>query len=344
MSKFKFRLAALVALFLLFPAAAHARQGHSIRGKVRNPSGVNVPRVLVELQTGNGVPIGQTVTNNEGDFFFGSLLESSYNVIVNAPDHNPTSEPVQFGRSIDENTPGESRTVEITLMPKVGARVTPARAAFAQNVPPAARAAFGRATKLVGAAKAQERIAALREAVQLFPDYFDARLELGSELLKAGDLNGAINEFDHARRINPKDDRVYYYFGLVMLRQGKTALAAAVFAEAARLNPVEPQYPLMRSGALIDAVSTINPSQSKQAADDRKLLLDEAEKALLRAYELSDKKLPDYHTKMARIYEKRGDKARAADELEQYLRKNPNAPNAAAMREAIRTLRGQASK
>jgi tetratricopeptide (TPR) repeat protein len=299
--------------------------------------------VLVELQTGNGTPINQTVTNNEGDFHFGGLFESSYTVIVNAPDHEPASEIVQFGRTIDENTIGESRTIEITLISTVGARITPARAAFVQNVPEPARAAYNRASKLVGAAKSKERIAALRESVQLFPDYFDAHLELGSEFLRGGELNDAITEFDHARRVNPKDDRVYYYFGQVMLKQRKSALAAAVFAEAARLNPNEIQYPLLRGSALIDAASAIDPKQSKQAADDRNLLLDEATKSLTRAYELSDKKLAAYHKEMARVYERRGDKARTADELEAYLRKSPNAPNAAATRELIKTLRSQAS-
>ncbi|HYH85956.1 MAG TPA: tetratricopeptide repeat protein [Pyrinomonadaceae bacterium] len=344
MSKAKFRLAALVILFLLLPAATHAQSGHSIRGKVRNSSGVSMPRVLVELQTGNGTPIGQTVTNNEGDFFFGNLLESSYTVIINTPDHNPTSESVQFVRSIDENTPGESRTVEITLTPRPGARIQPGQVTFAQNVPPLARQAFERGLKLTRAGKSQEGIAAMREATQMFPDYFDAHFALGSELAKAGDLGGAIIEFEHARRVNPKEGMVYYAFGLVLSQQKKHAVAAAVFAEAARLSPNDVRHPFQRATSLINHAAMIDPAASKKAADEREFALAEAEKALKHAYELSGKKMAAYHEQMARVFERRGDKARAADELEQYLRMNPGDPRAGSFREAIKTLRGASNK
>ncbi|MBC7932408.1 MAG: carboxypeptidase regulatory-like domain-containing protein, partial [Rubrivivax sp.] len=112
------KLAAVAALLLLAPAFALAQQGHSIRGKVRDSSGNTVPRIIVDLQTGNGAPVGQTTTNNEGDFFFGDLLESSYAVIVKSPDYNPASETVEFSSRVGANTPGETRTIEIALTPR----------------------------------------------------------------------------------------------------------------------------------------------------------------------------------------------------------------------------------
>nr|MDQ3805072.1 carboxypeptidase-like regulatory domain-containing protein [Acidobacteriota bacterium] len=123
---------ALVAL-LLACAPALAQQGHAVRGKVRDAAGNALARVIVDLQTGNGTPVGQTVTNNEGDFYFGELRDSAYIVFVNAPDYQPASEAVQFGQPIDDNTPGQTRTVELTLAPKAGAaRLRPGRVAFAQ--------------------------------------------------------------------------------------------------------------------------------------------------------------------------------------------------------------------
>ena len=41
----------------------------------------------------------------------------------------------------------------------------------------------------------------------------------------------------------------------------------------------------------------------------------------------------------ARMYERSGDRARAADELEAYLKQNPSATNAAAIRDSIAKLR-----
>ena len=63
---------------------------------MRDSSGYNVPRVTVDLQTGNGAPIDQTTANNEGDFFFGGLPRQAIVVIVRAPDYNPASERVEF--------------------------------------------------------------------------------------------------------------------------------------------------------------------------------------------------------------------------------------------------------
>ena len=43
--------------------------------------------------------VEQTVTNNEGDFTFSGLTDTSYTVIVSAVDYNPASESVEFVRA-----------------------------------------------------------------------------------------------------------------------------------------------------------------------------------------------------------------------------------------------------
>jgi Tfp pilus assembly protein FimV len=123
------------------------------------------------------------------------------------------------------------------------------------------------------------------------------------------------------------------------MQQGKFAVAAAVFAEASRLSALDPQYPLMRGMALIEQASSINTSQSKQAENDRVATFNDAETSLKHAYELSGKKLAAAHLQLARVYEKRGQRDRAASELEQYLREAPDVTNADAIRQAIKKLR-----
>lgn len=328
---------ALLCLLLVRPPAL-AQQGHAVRGKVRDAAGNAVARVIVELQTGNGAPVGQTTTNNEGDFYFGGLTDAGYTVSVNSPDHQPASEAVQFSQPLSQNTPGETRAVELTLAPKAGPRVPrPGRVRVAQDVPPGARAAFERGAKLSGAGQGAEAAAAFREALRLFPDYFDAHYALGAELERAGDLPGAVASFERARQINPKDDAVYLSFGGVMMRQRKFAVAAAAYAEAARLNPRDPLHPLLRGTALVEHALGIDPSRP-----ERRRALDEAEAALLRAVELGGGRLAAAHQQLARVYERRGEPARAADELENYLRANPGAGNADAVRAAVKTLRAAA--
>ena len=69
--------------------------------------------------------------------------------------------------------------------------------------------------------------------------------------------------------------------------------------------------------------------------------LDEAESELKDADRLSSRKLVLVHIQLARLYEKRGERGRAAEELERYLRQNPNAENASAIREAVKKLRAK---
>jgi Tfp pilus assembly protein PilF len=326
----------LVTFFCTTNAQA---QGHTIRGKVRNSSGVNMPQTTVNLEGGNGGLINQTVTNNEGDFIFSGLEETSYLITISAPDYSPASERVDFVRRVSANDPGEMRTVEITLTRKFGPAIARPEVTFVQDVPKEARENFESGVKSLREGQAQDGIVKLQKAVSIFPDYFDARFLLASEYIKQQKLSEAIVELDNARRVNPKDDRVFQLFGLIMMKQQKYAVAARVFAEAARLNPRELQYLVSQGTALIDEAATINPNASPTAASEREYAFTEAEKVLARAYELSGQRLSTVHLQRARLYEKRGDRARAATELEKYLKQSPNEPRTTEIRNAIKKLR-----
>jgi tetratricopeptide (TPR) repeat protein len=336
------RALALSLLLVISAHAARAQNGNSIRGKVRDASGNNVPRVTVDLQTGNGAAIDQTTANNEGDFFFSGLGGISYVVVIRAAGYSPASEAVEFVNRAGGDQPGELRTVELTLTPSGGARPAgpaPGRVSVAQNVPARAREAFERGMKLSREGKAVDAEAAVREAVTTFPDYFDARFWLANELVRTNRLDDAVQHLEVARRVSPNDGRVYLLFGHLLNLKKNYAVAAAVFAEAARLSPADPLPLLQRGTALVNYASVIDAAASKKAADERRSALDDAEKALTEAYRVSGRKLADAHLQLARVYDKRGDRARAADELELYLRQNPAAPNAPAIRETVKTLR-----
>ncbi len=327
-----------IAFVLLCSAQALAQGGNSIRGKVRDANGNNLPRVTVDLHTGTGGQVDQTTTNNEGDFFFGGLTDISYVVGVRAADYAPVSEPVEFTIRAGRDVPGETRTVEITLLAKERPRPPRAGVTFVQNVPPAALDAFDHAKKSLAAGRSSEAQSFLATAIKIFPDYFDAHFMLANELIKTGQLDDAIKELNEAQRINPKDDRVWYLFGTVLMQQGKYAIAARVFAEAARLNPLEPDYPFMQGVCLLNQAVITQPT-SEKATEVRAYFFDEAEKSLRHAYEVSGQKLQVVYLQLARLYEKRGDRARAAGELEEFLKKSPDARNAQAIRDAIQKLK-----
>ncbi len=82
---------------------------------------------------------------------------------------------------------------------------------------------------------------------------------------KQNQFNEAIAELDLAREINPNDERTYQSFGLLLMKQKNFAVAVAVFAEAARLNPANPTNAVMRATALIHQAA--NTSDSAPATE-----------------------------------------------------------------------------
>src|SRR5262249_42560798 len=133
-------VSALMGLGLCLVLAAPAQaQGNNIRGKLRDSSGRVMAQVVIEIQTGNGQPFSQTVTSNEGDFYFYGLSETSYVLTVTLPDYQPISVTVNFVNRVGPDRPGETQMIDITMKPRDAARSLPARPTFAQDVPKTAR-------------------------------------------------------------------------------------------------------------------------------------------------------------------------------------------------------------
>jgi len=171
--------------------------------------------------------------------------------------------------------------------------------------------------------KSDDGMAALKEAVRIMPAYFDAHLALSLELFRLHRYDDAIQELEKARTANSTDSRLYHTFGLVLFEQKKYAIAARVLGEAARLNPANAEARLMRGAALIEIGS-----------------LNEAEANIKAADNISAHKLAMVHFHLARVYERRGNRSLAADELEAYLRMQPRPPDdELAIRTAIKNLR-----
>ncbi|HEX8141598.1 MAG TPA: tetratricopeptide repeat protein [Pyrinomonadaceae bacterium] len=342
------RALVILAVMLHFaPLSARAQQpaqGRSIRGRAQYSTGGSVAWIIIRLLSSRNESVTVAVTNYEGEFSFNDLADTSYIVVVAAPDYQIMTERVEFTARAGA---GATSNVEFTLLPDNAPQLSPSRASFTQNVPKAARDVYDRAMKLGQAGRKQVATTMLQEAIKIFPNYFDAHFALSSELIKAGRMNEAIAELEQSSRINPKDDRVYQTFGVLLMKQGKFNIAAALFAEAARFNPTEPMHPLLRASALMDYVSVLNTSQAASITTaERERALVEAERNLIVANEKSNKQLAVVHIQMARLYQKKGERERAADALEQYLLTNPGATDAAEIRDIIRKLRtpsGQAA-
>ena len=329
------RVRLLVVAAIIFAAVAAAQaQNNIIRGKVRSTKGATVNNAIVELKIGGGALIGQTVTRNDGDFAFGSLVTGDYEITVTIAGYEPASEMVTFRLPPGMSTI-ETIQVEIMIKPKPeAAPLAPPGTNFVQDVPKTARAAYEKGIARIREGKPDEGVVLLRGAIGAYGEYFAAHLALGTEMLKAGKYEEALQSLERARQINEREGAVYYLFGMVMLKQHKFAVAEYAFREASKLSAASPSAHFYRGVALVE-LST-RTSDRKQPGVD----LADAEREFLRAKELSDNRLSDACLHLARVYQRRGEKEKAALELESYLRAEPNSKNAALIKEEITRLRG----
>jgi tetratricopeptide (TPR) repeat protein len=324
-------LPTLLISVLILSATALA-QSNTLKGKVRSTNGVTVNNAIVELRIGGGGMLSQTVTRNDGDFAFGGLAPGEYEVAVMIAGYEPAVQLARFNQSGRMDF-SEVINIEILIRPKKENVLAAPGTNFAQEVPKPARLAYERAIARFREGKHEEAVAALREAVANFNDYFDAHFALGKELFREGKDTEALESLERARQINDRQDAVYYMFGLVMMKQGKFAVAEYAFREATRLNANNVLSHYYHGQALIELA--VRSDDERQ----RNIDLSAAEKELDRAWEDSEKKLVDVYLQRARIHERRGQKEAAAVDLESYLKAVPEAKNGASIRAAITKLR-----
>ena len=310
----------LLLLFLISPSVVWG-QANELQGKVVTPSGTQPTAPVRVKLTFNGRAIHETFSDLSGRFSFPGLARGTYQ--LTAEGDGLTFETTTIYADVSAFGSGsQSFTQDIQLRP-IRHRPTAQPDvvnAFTQDVPQAAKQALGTGIRLGEEGKAEAAVESMRKAIKIFPDYFDAHLQLGNFFLKAEQFNEAIAELDLARTINPNDERTYQSFGLLMMKQKNYAVAVAVFAEAARLNPSNAMNTVMRATALIHQAANISPSAP--STEDRSFLLSRAEIALAQASTLSENKLKPDSMTLALFHELKGEPDRAAAELESYLRKS----------------------
>ncbi len=227
-------LLGVFAIVLILDAPALA-QTNTLRGKVRAANGATVNNAIVELRIGGGGMIAQTVTRNDGDFAFSGLATGEYEVAVTLAGYEPAVQMAHFNHSGRMDF-SEVVNMEILIREKKENVLSAPGTNFTQDVPKPARLAYEKAAARLREGKPEEAVAALREAIADFDDYFDAHFALSKELFREGKDEEAIQALERTRQINDRQDAVYHVFGLVMMKQGKYAIAEFAFREATRLN------------------------------------------------------------------------------------------------------------
>ena len=198
-------------------------------------------------------------------------------------------------------------------------------AELSHQVPRAARHEYGVAVEQLTAGDLERARKSLQKAIDLYPEFVEARSELAVLHMREGDNAGAEALLRRALEIDNAAVRATLNLGLCLYRQRRYAEALPFLERGVQLQPVNGLAHLLLGLTLV------------MAGDDAR-----AEPVLLRAYEQGGKACARAQYYLSRLYARQKNYARAAAALETYLRDLPDEPDAEALRATLTKLRAAA--
>jgi hypothetical protein len=319
----------LSALMALVSFQTSQTSSNSISGHVSNDQHTPVADIRVELLDQLDSVIRTVKTDGSGLFVFRKLSDGTFQVRVQTAGTNYISQtkrvdlarPHGFGAAFEEldfilTTSGNK---SFTAKPGV---------VFVQEVPEPARKQYQKGTELLEKSnKRQEAFAALKSAIDIFPQYFDALEMLGTEQVKDAQYESAIPLLTKALEVNSRAYASCFALGVAQYNLKQLQPAIESFRRALLLNEKSINANLWLGIALRQ---TSRP--------------DEAEAYLKRADVLAESKLPDAHWQLALLFNQLKRYTEAADELEKFLKVQPDARDAELIKKLIQRLREQSRR
>lgn len=295
-----------------------------ITGSVLASTGQRLQRrIAIRLQTATkGDRIA--TTDDYGNFAFRGLPSGDYMIVIDKEkDFEPFTQAVTVIQV--RGFPPQTYNLSIRLTPKDNPQPKP-------NVVNAAVEGLGeRGKSLFAKAKEFEAVGDHKAAVdQLllltneFPKFMLGFNELGVEYLKANELEKADTAFRTAIELSPDAFAPKLNRGIVLVSLKKYNDAEPILRAAREMDE--------RSGPVRYFYGTALANLGK---------FDEAEKELSAAVSMGGNEMAEAHRILAIIYSSKGDKKRAAAEIEAYLKINPSAPDAEQLKRVLAQLQGR---
>jgi tetratricopeptide (TPR) repeat protein len=307
-------------------------QGKStIMGIVFDSSGRPLEKVRVELLDDVYTVLKTVRTTGSGQYVFNSLSSGNFQIRVKDEtgeyaEEMQRVELVSIQMSPNDQGSRDIRQVDFYLRPKNNrGSATGSGVVFAQNVPEDAKKSYAKAVSDFEKNNATEGIAALKAALSIFPDYYQALIRLGEEEINRSQFNEARDLLARAVKVNAKGYEGFYWLGIAQVGLKQIPEAVESFRQALAQNP-----------------SSVNSIMWLGMALRRNGKLDEAEALLKRAKQLAGKSIPQAHWELALLYNHQKRNKEAADELELFLKAQPDSRDAEAIRKLIKQLREKA--
>ena len=308
---------------------AFAQQNmNSISGHVSDDRRSPVKDVRVELLNEVDSVIQSVKTDGSGLFIFRKLSDGTFQIRVRGEGTTYESQVRRVELTRPHGLGAMSEEIDIVLRPlRTNSTTSKSGVVFVQEVPEQARKEFQRATDLLHRSNRwQEAQAALKKAIDLFPQYFDALEALGSEYVKQQEYELAVPILTKATDVNIRAFASWYALGVAQYNLKQMPTAAESFRRAVLLND-----------------KSVNASLFLGMTLRHTAQLSEAETYLKQANVLADSKLPDVHWQLALLYNQLKRYAEAADELEMFLKVQPDTRDAEQIRKLIQRFRQQST-
>ena len=325
-----------VILFVCFalPSVKSAEVNHRsnvlinrIEGIVWDPYRRPVSDIYVELENENYSTISKMRTDSTGRFSFTGVAGGHYNIKVLTTGTNY----LEYTEGIDlvNVVRGGSDAVYLDVYLKFDKRKFNrgfnglTEVVFVQEVPEEARKLYKKGLKDIN--DGDKGFNEIEQALKVFPEYYDALNTLGCEYVARKEYQKSLSYLIRSIDVNQRSFSSFYAlaYACYELNHRPEALEAARAATILQPNSVNAQL-------LYGTLLRLDGSYEK------------AEKALLEAKKLSkDRSVPDIHWQLALLYNKLGRNKEAADELEVYLKLQPDAPNKKEIQDLADKLRKQ---
>lgn len=309
---------------------------NSISGFVFDPARRPVRDIYVELKPrSGGVDVGRVRTDGSGRYRFGNLPDGNYTIEIlpYGTDYVQQSRDVElFNPRADYGAQFAQEDFYLRL--KSGSSGTAVSGApdtvFVQEVPTTARETYDKAIVELDAKRIEPGLAALRRAIEQFPNYYAALERLGSEYVQRNQrqyYEAACIILTKALEVNPRGYLSHYALGIALYNLKQDDKAMQSLQKAAEIAP-----------------NSVNPHLWLGIVAMRAGQLAQAEKSLKRAYALGGAKVPDVHMYLARIYSDSKRYREAASEIELLMKEDPTARDNESLKRLLVQLREKAKQ
>ncbi len=223
------RKAVFALLVFAFSAEAGQFNGNcQLQGEVTADGPVRLQELSIELQSAGGL-LEHTSVAPDGRFHFPNLVEGGYRLrVVNLRGATIREDVIQvnhYGAPLAIHLRGNQAS-----RGEGSGSVSVRR--LAHKPPKAAKRMWKRAGLAVEKGEHLKAIAYLEQTIAIDPDYFEAYYVLGSERVRAGNIEGALTAFDKALEIDPSSAASLVNRGIVLLHLRRVQEAAETARKA----------------------------------------------------------------------------------------------------------------